>query len=123
MKLKIKKLTITNYTHTMSNSTQVTNILLRAGFVDANHVKRSIAIEQGNEHKNIAAIKANAVANLEADCKNGVIRKAGKTKDDDDFLLAIGPFKNHGIRKLAVGSGYESYSEDGTSLTYEAALW
>jgi len=122
MKLKIKKLTITNHTHTMSNSTQVTNILLRAGFVDADHVKRSIAIEQNGEHTNIDKIKANAVANLEADCKNGVIQKSAPAAHDD-FLLATRHFKNHGIRKMPVGSGYETYSEDGTQLSVEASLW
>ena len=107
----------------MSNSTQVTNILLRAGFVDAEHVQRSIAIHQGGQHTDISKIKANAVANLEADCKNGTIRKVTSSRADD-YLLALNHFPNNGSRKVAVGSDYDSHSEDGTtSLSSTMPLW
>ena len=81
----------------------VEHILLRAGFVNADHVKRSIDIECNGGHKDIKALKENVVANAEADCKNGVITKSNQVTKGDDHILTNRQFNNTGTQKLPVG--------------------
>lgn len=105
IKLKVKE---RKFPHTMSSkdnpiTSPVEHILLRAGFVNADHVKRSIDIECNGGHKDIKALKENVVANAEADCKNGVITKSNQVTKGDDHILTNRQFNNTGTQKLPVG--------------------
>jgi len=105
IKLKVKE---RKFPHTMSSkdnqiTSPVEHILLRAGFINAEHVKRSIDIECNGSYKDIKALKENVVANAEADCKNGVITKSNQVTKGDDHILTNCHFHNTGTQKLPVG--------------------
>lgn len=109
--LKIKNLTNTKKSHTMT-TTLHNQVLLNAGFTSAEHVKQAIEIAGGS--KDIETIKASAIANIEADCIRGVITRAtGKAESDANLLDQV--YNNSGTRRIAVDSGYDAYAEGSTS--------
>jgi hypothetical protein len=88
-------------------------ILLNAGFASAEHVKHAIAVAGGT--KDIEVIKASAMANLEADCINGTITRSTEKGESDQHLLDQVYGGNDGTRRIPVDSGYDAYSDEGSS--------